>query len=219
MTIAASFRLVAATLLLLVATAAAAQVCRGPEDLGHPAAPPPLRADQFGRTGAGAGLGCVLPPDRPGTEREAQPIPYLACLRIGQVGIGDSITAVEQVLGAPDRVVRLPGGDVEQRVYFIRQPGTVRPYYVVTVRKDRVVALQLHGPATEMPLAFSSLSLGDSAQSVLDALGPPERHCADFSRDLDTWVYAPYPFALDMADGRVIGIKMSVPVTLGGGDE
>jgi hypothetical protein len=218
MTIAASVRLAAALLLLAVCGtgAALAQACRGPEDLGRPAPPPPLQADQFGRTAAGAGLGCALPPDRPGTE--VHPIPYLACLRIGAVGIGDDIKAVEQVLGAPDRVTRLPG-DVDLRVYFIRQPGAPQPYYVVTVREDRVVALQLHGPATVMPLAFSSLSLGTPAQRVLDVLGAPERHCVDVSRDLDTWYYPPYPFTLDLADGVLIGIRMSVPVTASDGGE
>jgi hypothetical protein len=203
-------RLIAAAVALLMPGLAMAETCRGPQDLGQPAAEVPVIADEFRRVAGG--LGCVLAADNPAA-RVVRPLPYLPCLRIGPIGLGDKLEAVEAILGKPDQIKSL---DVvtAARVYFIRQPDEPYPYYVVTFRNGKAVALQLRGRALGLPQTFSSLALGDPAQKVLDVLGLPSRHCSD-DRGVESWSYPPYPFAIDLIDGAVVGVKMTLPLVRG----
>jgi hypothetical protein len=196
--------------LLAAGQAQAAERCRGPEGLPDPQGERPLVPYEFHRT-ANKGLGCVLPPESGGRAKKPKGVAFLACLKIGPVAIGDSMTQVEEVLDVPDRITTLDDS-VEQRAYFVRQRVQPLPYFVVTYLNGAVVALQLVGPPTEMPLAFSSLSLGDPQQKVIDVLGRPARRCPNVTRGFDTWHWPPYPFAVDVADGKVVGLKTSVPV-------
>ncbi len=203
----------AALLALLAqpAAAIAAEQCRGPEGLAAPGPELPLVPNEFLRTGE-RGLGCVLPPDQPGQPpRPHATDPFQPCLRIGPVTIGDRLDAVETLLGPPAKITPL-SNNVEARAYFIRQRSQPPPYFIVTALGQRVVAVQLFGPPAEMPLTFSSLALGDSPQRVLDVLGPPSRRGENRERGFDTWYYPPFPIAVDMGAGHVVGLKVSVPV-------
>lgn len=179
--------------------------CRGPDGLDGPATELPMVPNQFHRSATG-GVGCVLRP-----EDGAKGPRLLPCLRIGPVGVGDRVEAVEQVLGAPDSISPL-SETAEVRVYFIRQRTQPQPYFVVTYLKGAAVAVQLLGPPADMPQTLSSLALGDPQQRVVDVLGLPGRRCTDSRRGLDTWYYPPFPIAVDVADGAVVGLKATIPV-------
>ncbi|MBI5164965.1 MAG: hypothetical protein HY985_13820 [Magnetospirillum sp.] len=202
--------LLLALLLLAVPAFAQQASCRGPEDLPRPRNAVPLASYEFRRTGERS-AGCVLPQEV-GSEIAAgrRRASLLPCLKIGPVAIGASRTDIETLLGPPAKTVELDG-DSDARVYFIAQRSDAQPYFVVTYLKQRVVAVQLAGPPTEMPLTFSSVSLGDGAQQVIDVLGLPARRCVNPDRGGDTWFYAQLPFALDLINGIVVGLKVTIP--------
>ena len=201
-------RVVVAVLVMLAPEMGMAQSsCRGPEDLGKSQDAPPVIPHSFSYT-EGLGLGCALGAEDPAVQ-EIQHIPYLACLRIGPVGLGDHSETVEANFGVANKIMPLDD-KTAARVYFIHQTSKPLPYFVVTMREDTVVALQLRGANLEMPQSFSGLELGDSAQNVLDRLGPPSSHCPN-SQGVDTWLYQPFPFAIELLDGVVVGVKMTMP--------
>jgi len=203
-------RMVLAAAMLATGDAAAAERCRGPEGLPQPQAEQPLVPLEFHRAAA-KGLGCVLPADPAGQTKQRKGAAFLPCLKIGPVAIGDRMTAVEELLEAPDRITTLDDS-VEQRAYFVRQRVQPLPYFIVTYLDGVVMAAQLVGPPTDMPLTFSSLSLGDSQQKVIDVLGQPARRCPNTARGFESWYWPPYPFAVDIGDSKVVGMKASVPV-------
>lgn len=185
--------------------------CRGSEGVGQPSVEAgPAVPYQFHRL-AGRRLACAVPHDEgaamAGHERA---VSFLPCLKVGAVAIADSVRQVEALLGQPTHVNALDMR-TEARVYPIAQRSVPEPYYVVTFQDDVAVAVQLIGPPTEMPATFSSLSLGDSAQKVLDVLGLPERRCLLQRSGPETWMWPPFPIGVDMLDGRVVGLKVTWP--------
>lgn len=196
-------------LLLLLAGPALAAPCRGPEGLPEPHAAPGMRPNTFHRSGAG--LACLLAPELgQGMVEQSRPTSYLPCLKVGAVAIADTLAEVELLLGAPVDI-RALDDRTEARAYVIAQPGQPRPYYVVTYREEVAVAVQLLGPPTDMPATFAGLALGDSIQAVVDTLGKPARRCVLKPNGIETWMWSVFPIGVDVAGGRVVGMKVTWP--------
>lgn len=159
----------------------------------------------------GKGLACaVANADGEAMRDGKRPVTFLPCLRIGAVGISDDRAQVEELLGQPSQVSDLDLR-TEARVYPIRQRTIPEPYYVVTYQDDVAVAVQLIGPPTEMPATFSGLSLGQTAQTVIDTLGKPQRRCMLRGKGPETWIWPSFPIGVDMLDGYVVGFKVTWP--------
>jgi hypothetical protein len=191
---------------LLAAAPPVFAACLGPEGLPEPGAMPQAVAGRFLRT-ADRNLACAVANDVGQSMAQGnKPTSFLPCLRIGAVAISQGLRQVEEVLGKPDAITAIDWR-TEARGYFIAQRSIPNPYYVVTYQDDVVVAVQLMGPPTEMPAGFSGLSLGDPVQSVVDQLGKPSRRCPGKGKGIETWVWSPFPIAIDVMDGHVLGFK------------
>lgn len=197
------------TLCLLAGPAIAAPPCRGPEGLPEPGPAGALILHHFHRSDAG--LACVLPPEQGRAMAEQrQSVSFLPCLKVGAVAVADTVAKVEQALGAPARVEAMDD-HTELRAYIIAQRTLPKPHYAVTYRDKVAVAVQLLGPPTEMPASFSGISLGDGEQAVVDILGRPARRCVLRPNGPETWLWPAFPIGIDMADGRVVGMKATWP--------
>lgn len=193
---------------LLAAASTASAACLGPEGLPEPGTMPQPVATHFQRT-ASRNLACAVTNDHGHAMAEGnKPTSFLGCLRIGAVAVSQGLRQVEEVLGAPDAITAIDWR-TEARGYFIAQRTIPHPYYVVTYQDDVVVAVQLMGPPTEMPVRFSGLSLGDPVQAVIDQLGKPSRRCPGKGKGIETWVWSPFPIAVDVMDGHVLGFKVT----------
>jgi hypothetical protein len=200
---------VALVLCLSALPAIAAPLCRGAEGLPEPGPAPALVVHQFHRSDAG--LACVLPPEQGQAMAEhRRSTSFLPCLRVGAVAVADTIAQVEGLLGAPATIDPL-GEGIEIRAYPINQRSVAKPYYAVTFRDKVAVAVQLLGSPSEMPASFSGLSLGDPVQAVVDTLGKPARRCVLRPNGPETWLWPAFPIGVDVADGRVVGLKATWP--------
>ncbi len=195
--------------LLLAAPALADDGCRDGAGIDPPAEAAPAGDGEF-RYVPGKGLGCTVPEEQAlEMARRKQPLTYLGCLRLGGVAVGEDVDEVEERLGPPDRVLRL-SETTETRAYFVRQPTPARPYFAVTYRRGAVVAVQLKGPPTAPSLTLSSLRLGDPEARVVALFGPPVQRCPG-PKGGQSWLWPPLPLGVDLADGVVVGMKVSWP--------
>lgn len=201
------------SLLLMLAVLAAAPsafaaACQGPQGLPLPGAPLPLVEGQF-RYSADHGLGCAVP-SRQGAAmaKHESPVTFLPCLRIGAVGVSDTLDQVEKLLGEPVSITEM-GMFSESRIYEVAQRGAIRPHYVVTYYDRRVVAVQLIGPPMQIPAAFSGLVLGDDQQKIIDTLGWPDKRCQPKGGGVEMWTWANFPIAIDVIEGYAAGFKVT----------
>lgn len=192
----------------LLAAPAFADDCRGPEGL-EPAVTTVAAVDGEFRFVAGK-LGCAVPEmEALEMARRRLPLTYVGCLKVGRVAVSDSMDDVEEMLGPPERILRL-SETVETRAYFVGAPALARPHYAVTYRRGDVVAVQLIGPPAAEDLAFSSLHLGDRQARVIELFGLPVKRCPG-PKGAETWMWPPFPMGVDIADGIVTGMKVSWP--------
>lgn len=137
--------------------------------------------------------------------------PYIQCLRIGPVAIGQTLQDVARLLGKAYRVIE--NGDTTQRVYIIRigtPAGQPAPYWVIGFDGDRrVVSIQMTGVRGDDKLAFSSIRLGDSKSRVAGILGAPYMRRDVEDIEAEFWGYTPFPISLEIKDGRVYSIRVS----------
>jgi hypothetical protein len=202
--------LVLALAALIPVSSALAQTCLGPQGLPRPGAPVPLAPGEF-RYSTDQGLGCAVAPDHGGAMAEhKKPVTFLPCLRVGAVAVSARRSEVEKLLGDPDGA-QDQGLFTETRIYQVKQPGTLRPHYVVTYYDDRVVAAQLVGPPMTIPAFFSGLTLGDPIQKVIDTLGPPDKRCSARNGGVEMWTWAAFPIAVDVIEGYAAGFKVTWP--------
>lgn len=202
-------RALSLALCLFTLPAFAAPLCQGPDGLPEPRPSSPPVANDFYRSDAG--LACVLPPeDGQAMAEHRRSTSFLPCLRVGAVAVADTLSQVEGLLGPPASIDALDD-NTEARAYLIAQRTIPKPYYVVTFRDKLAVAVQLLGPPSEMPASFSGLSLGDPTQAVIDALGKPARRCVLRPNGPETWLWPAFPIGIDVADGRVVGMKVTWP--------
>lgn len=149
---------------------------------------------------AGGGLACI-------TQDPAEYTPpYLNCLRIGPVRIGQTRAEISRLFGKPSRVLKRRGGVI--RVYPIK--ATPKPAYWVIVfsRGDRVRAIQLTGVAEDRDYPFSSIRLGDRSERVREILGKPAKVSDAEEIGGTLWSYRPFPISFEMKGGRVYSMKV-----------
>jgi len=139
-----------------------------------------------------------------------QQLPYLDCLQIGPVQIGETLRTVSMKFGKARKTVKR--GEVTERLYPIAlnvPPGQPVPYWVIGFDRQRVISIQITGNLRVDEYAFSSIRVGDPESRVLLLLGPPE-----FSQPLpqvggDMWGYSPYPVTFEIKNGRVYSMRVS----------
>lgn len=154
---------------------------------------------------AGAGLGCTTLADAPDTDP-----PELPCLHIGQLQVGARFSDIRSAWGEPERAV--PQNDsLTAYVYVFDYEAESPAYTVLTVRSDTVVAVQLTGTAMHEDYTLSSVRLGDPEDRVLKFLGPPMMTREVPEVNGVQWGYAPWPLSLEIVDGRVYSMRVSLP--------
>jgi hypothetical protein len=176
--------------------------------------------------------GGVLTCDSSAQPPDQQP-PYLACLQIGPIQIGETLRTVSMKFGKARKTVKR--GDVTERLYPIAlnvPAGHPVPYwvigfdrqrvisiqitgdllvdqYAIGFDRQRVISIQITGDLLVDQYAFSSIRVGDPESRVLLLLGPPE-----FSQPVsqvggDMWGYSPYPVTFEIKNGRVYSMRVS----------
>ncbi len=157
---------------------------------------------------AGGELNCIT-----GSGAAGQEPPYLECLRIGPVQIGETLRAVSMKFGKARQTV--DRGAVTERVYAISlnvPAGQRVPYWVIGFEGQRVISIQITGDMRVEQYAFSSIRVGDPESKVLKLFGP-----AGFSQPVPQiggvmWGYSPYPVTFEIRNGRVYSMRVSEAV-------
>lgn len=154
---------------------------------------------------SGGELNCIS-----GVESAGQEPPYLDCLQIGPVRIGETLRTVSMKFGKARQMVNR--GPVTERVYPISlnvPAGQRVPYWVVGFEGQRVISIQITGDLRVEQHAFSSIRLGDPESKVLRLFGP-----AGVSEPVPQiggvmWGYSPYPVTFEIKNGRVYSMRVS----------
>lgn len=112
-------------------------------------------------------------------------------------------------LGAPYRTIAQPN-EASALVYLLDQ--TERPpYFAATVRKDRIVALQVTGPASPKAYEFNHIKLGDDTTTLAQYFGAAYQVGPSGEAGTDLWSYPTWPFSFEVKDGHVTSIRISEP--------
>jgi len=174
-----------------------------------------LAAPRFGAQAAGGEfrysggeLNCVS-----GVESANQEPPYLDCLQIGPIRIGDTMRTVSMKFGKARQTVNR--GAVTERVYPIDMnvpAGQPLPYWVLGFEGQRVISIQISGDMRVEQYAFSSIRIGDPESKLLRLFGP-----AGFTQPVPQigavmWGYSPYPVTFELKNGRVFSMRVSEAV-------
>jgi hypothetical protein len=160
---------------------------------------------------AGAGFACVVK-----APEKLQPGPALpvvlarACSFLGPLALGDDAQAVTKALGAPHRSLAQPN-EATASVYFLEQAGNY-PYFVATVSKNRIVALQVTGPVAAKGFSFNHVDLGATTDTLRQYFGQPNHLEPSGEKDTDLWTYNPWPFSFEVKGGRVTSIRIAEPI-------
>jgi hypothetical protein len=135
---------------------------------------------------------------------------YLACLRIGQLRIGDSFGSVSERYPRPLNVVALEGG-ISASAFPIVTTTDTYAYWVIGHRDDKIVSIQLTGNYSHPDLAFATIRLNDTEEKVLATLGP--RATITVVKEIGAllWDYRPFPISIELVHGRVYSIKVAAP--------
>ncbi len=159
-----------------------------------------IRPNEFRR--AGDSLVCI-------TEKYTDSAPpYLQCLRIGPIFVGQSHADVSKLLGEPWKILQEDKSTI-LKVYPINTNHEKVPYWVVTFKSGIVDVIQLTGTHAGKDLTFSSIRLGDSMSKVTEILGNPAatKPVAEIGGEL--WSYRPFPISVEIKDKRVYSIRIS----------
>ena len=157
---------------------------------------------------SGGELNCIS-----GVESAGQEPPYLDCLQIGPVRIGETLRTVSMKFGKARQTVNR--GPVTERIYPISlnvPAGQRVPYWVIGFEGQRVISIQITGDLRVDQYAFSSIRIGDPESKLLKLFGP-----AGFSQPAPQiggvmWGYSPYPVTLELKNGRVYSMRVSEAV-------
>jgi hypothetical protein len=158
---------------------------------------------------AGAGFACVVKP--PKELRNDKSLPdhmARACSFLGPFAPGDDAQTVTKALGAPHRSLA-QGNGTTASVYFLEQAGQY-PYFVATMSKSRIVALQVSGPVAAKGFGFNHVDLGSSTDTLMQYFGQPKQVGPSGAKDTDLWTYRPWPFSFEVKDGRVTSIRIEL---------
>lgn len=129
-----------------------------------------------------------------------------ACMHMGPFVVGGDARTLASVLGAPHETMAQPKG-AKALMWFLGQRGQY-PYFVATVLKGRIVALQVTGEAPAKDYAYNHVSLGDSTQTLAEHFGSAFSVTKSDQPDTDLWSYPPWPFSFEVKAGRVTSIRI-----------
>ena len=135
---------------------------------------------------------------------------YNACLRIGQVRIGDSYPDLRERYPKPWKEDRQDGG-VTASVFIIAATKEVRAYWIIGHRDGKIVSIQLTGNYAHPDFAFSTIQLDDSEEKVIAVLGARRQITPVKEIDGVMWDYQPFPISVQFAHGKVYSIKVTAP--------
>src|ERR1700744_5570730 len=82
-----------------------------------------------------------------------------ACQHMGPFVVGDDAQVLKQTLGEPHRTMPPQPNGAVSWLYFLEQQEHY-PYFVATVLKDRIIALQVTGPVAAKGYDFNHVDLG-----------------------------------------------------------
>jgi hypothetical protein len=131
-----------------------------------------------------------------------------ACMRMGPFVIGGDARTLA-ALGTPHRAVPQAKG-AKALAWFLGEPNR-QPYFVATVLNERIVVLQMTGPATAKAYSFNNVNLGDSTQTLTQRFGVPFRVVKSELPGTDMWSYPPWPFSFEVKAGRVTSVRIVDP--------
>ena len=159
---------------------------------------------------AGAGFACVVgPATKLAPEAVTPDILSRACLHMGPLMVGDSAQVLKNTLGAPHKTLPQPDG-ATALIYFI-EAADHYPYLVVTVAKNRIIALQLTGPAAAKGYTYNHIDLGVPADTLVQFFGQPTHFEPSEEKGTELWTYNPWPFSFEVRDGHVSSIRIHEP--------
>ena len=133
----------------------------------------------------------------------------MACMHMGPFVIGGGARTLEPVLVPPHRRLPQPK-EATALLWFLGEPGHY-PYFVATVRNDKIVALQVTGSAHPKAYGFNHVNLGDSTDTLTKYFGPAFRVGKSDLPDTDVWHYGRWPFSFEVKAGRVTSIRIADP--------
>jgi len=133
-----------------------------------------------------------------------------ACLHIGAIRIADRYDGIETRYGKPSQVIPQSKGR-EIKVFVLKSKRNETTYLAITVEDNLVNAIQIEGARPDEPLPFSSVSLGDSSQRLIDLLGEPAKRKSVEENGATLWSYSPFPFSFEIVDQKVSSMKIWNP--------
>jgi len=159
----------------------------------------------------GDSFACTVGAPRPLAPGEVTPeAMLLACLHMGPFVIGGAAArTLEATLGPPHRTLPQPK-ETKALVWFLGEPGHY-PYFIATVRNDKIAALQVTGTAHPKAYSFNHVNLGDSTETLAKYFGPAFQVGKSDLPDTDVWHYGPWPFSFEVKAGQVTSIRIADP--------
>jgi hypothetical protein len=133
-----------------------------------------------------------------------------ACLHIGAIRIADSYDGIETRYGKPSQVIPQSKGR-EIKVFELKSKIIETTYLAITVGDNIVYAIQVEGATPDDPLAFSSISLGDSSRRLIELLGEPSKRKSVEESGATLWSYVPFPFSFEIVADKVNSMKIWKP--------
>jgi hypothetical protein len=133
----------------------------------------------------------------------------MACMHMGPFVIGASAGTLEPVLGPAHRFLPQPN-EAKALLWFLGERDHY-PYFIATVRNDKIVALQVTGTAHPKAYGFNHVNLGDSTEMLTKYFGPAFRVGKSDLPDTDVWHYGPWPFSFEVKGGKVTSIRIVDP--------
>jgi hypothetical protein len=158
---------------------------------------------------AGAGFGCKVAIPEKLRVVAIEAVLSRACQHMGPLVVGDGVKAVTAALGKPSRKLPQPKGQIAW-VYFLAQQDSY-PYLIVTLREDKVVALQLTGRSAAKGYGFNHIDLGMPAETLLQQFGQPGHIESSEEQGSELWSYRPWPFSFEVNGGRISSIRIAKP--------
>jgi hypothetical protein len=132
-----------------------------------------------------------------------------ACQRMGALGVGISEASLKAALGEPHRKLP-PANNATNYVYFLGKADQF-PYLAATVKANRVIALQISGPAPLAAYSFNQVNLGDSTSKLMAQFGGPFHVGPSGLEKTELWTYHPWPFSFEVREDRITSIRISDP--------
>jgi hypothetical protein len=125
------------------------------------------------------------------------------------IGVGISEASLKAALGEPHRKLP-PANNATNYVYFLGKADQ-SPSLAATVKANRVIALQVSGPAPAPGYSFNHINLGDSTEKLMAQFGGPFHVGPSGLEKTDLWTYHPWPFSFEVQADRVTSIRINDP--------